>query len=115
MSENLHAADPEERFRSHLLVRPGSPDLVDLYERQLEQARRPANDTGVGNARAFHSEPADVVLDVERRLSSGLVTADRLEPEDYPARVEEIAEEELRRLEDFWREALDGDLDVELF
>ena len=49
LSANLHALDAERHVRVHCLVRPGSSDLVKLFERQCRSgAPRLANDTAMG-------------------------------------------------------------------
>lgn len=74
VDENLHAADPDEHFRFHDLLRPGSPDLVQLFDRQFREGTRLANDTSVGTGHAPPSLLERVVMDVERRLSSDATT-----------------------------------------
>src|SRR3990167_9576964 len=49
LSANLHALDAERHVRVHCLVRPGSGDLVELFERQRRGgAPRLANDPSIG-------------------------------------------------------------------
>lgn len=91
VDENLHAADPGEHFRFHNLLRPGSPDLVQLFDRQFREGRRLANDTSVGVGYAPASVLEQLVLDVERRLSSDHVTS------RYPALGEDVKVSGLRR------------------
>jgi len=48
LAGNMHALDPERHVRIHNLVRPGSVDLVEVFERQ-RQAKVPfSNDTSFG-------------------------------------------------------------------
>jgi len=49
ISAHMHALDAERHVRVHCLVRPGSGDLVELFERQRRAgAPRLANDTAMG-------------------------------------------------------------------
>jgi S-adenosylmethionine synthetase len=49
LSTHLHALDAEHHVRVHCLIRPGSRDLVELFERQRRAgAPRLANDTSIG-------------------------------------------------------------------
>jgi S-adenosylmethionine synthetase len=49
LSAHLHALDADRHVRIHCLIRPGSRDLVELFERQRrEGAPRLANDTSLG-------------------------------------------------------------------
>ena len=65
---NLHALNPATDIRLHCLVRPGSSDLVDLFERQQQRVAL-ANDTSCGAGFAPLSELERVVLEVERSLN----------------------------------------------
>ena len=48
-SANLHALDAKQHVRVHCLVRPGSADLVELFERQRQKGGALlANDTSIG-------------------------------------------------------------------
>ena len=60
--ENLHALNPPADIRLHCLVRPGSSDLVDLFERQQQRVAL-ANDTSCGAGFAPLSELERVVLE----------------------------------------------------
>jgi S-adenosylmethionine synthetase len=79
LRENLHALDPDAHVRIHPLVRPGSPDLVDLYRRQQREARWLANDTSCGAGYAPLSELETAVLRVEQALTERAAT--RAHPE----------------------------------
>lgn len=70
LRQNMHALDPATAVRLHCLVRPGSPDLVDLFLRQRDQGVFLANDTSCGAGFAPLTELEQVVLAVERRLNS---------------------------------------------
>lgn len=48
LRENMHALAPDTDVRIHCLVRPGSPDLVDLFMRQRDDGVFLANDTSCG-------------------------------------------------------------------
>ncbi len=60
LKEHLHALDVENHVRIHCLVRQGSADLTDLFERHSQQRVPKANDTsfGVGYAPASPLELA---------------------------------------------------------
>lgn len=66
---HMHAVDPERHVKIHSLVRPGSADLVDLFERQRETGAALANDTSCGVGFAPLSDLERTVLGVERRLN----------------------------------------------
>jgi S-adenosylmethionine synthetase len=65
---NLHALNPATDVRLHCLVRPGSSDLADLFQRQKQRVAL-ANDTSSGAGFAPLSELERVVLEVERSLN----------------------------------------------
>ena len=67
---NMHALDPATDVRFHCLVRPGSPELVDLFMRQRDQGVFLANDTSCGTGFAPLTELERVVLAVERKLNA---------------------------------------------
>ena len=69
LSANLHALDAERHVRVHCLVRPGSGDLVELFERQRRGgAPRLANDTSIGVGFAPLTPLEGAVLAAERSL-----------------------------------------------
>ena len=69
LSANLHALDAERHVRVHCLVRPGSGDLVELFERQRRAgAPRLANDTSIGVGFAPLTPLEGAVLAAERSL-----------------------------------------------
>lgn len=70
LRENMHALAPESDARIHCLVRPGSPDLVDLFMRQRDDGVFLANDTSCGAGFAPLTDLERVVLAVERRLNA---------------------------------------------
>ncbi|MEQ1613776.1 MAG: methionine adenosyltransferase [Hyphomicrobiaceae bacterium] len=67
---NMHALDPATGVRFHCLVRPGSPELVDLFMRQRDQGVFLANDTSCGTGFAPLTALERIVLAVERKLNS---------------------------------------------
>lgn len=77
--DHMHAVDPERHVRVHCLIRPGSPDLVDLFARQLKTGVALANDTSCGVGFAPTSELERVVGRVERELNSAAVRRDHPE------------------------------------
>jgi S-adenosylmethionine synthetase len=70
LNSNLHALDPAQHIKLHSLIRPGSPDLVELYLRQESSGIALANDTSCGVGYAPLSETERLVLQVERELNS---------------------------------------------
>jgi S-adenosylmethionine synthetase len=64
----MHALDAERHVRVHSLIRPGSADLVELFERQRRGAPRLANDTSMGVGFAPLSPLEAAVLAAERAL-----------------------------------------------
>jgi S-adenosylmethionine synthetase len=75
ISAHMHALDAERHVRVHCLVRPGSSDLVELFERQRRGAPRLANDTAMGVGFAPLTPLEGAVLAAERSLQ------DRAAPE----------------------------------
>lgn len=70
LKARLPNLDPERHVRIHALLRPSSPDLVDLFMRQGATGVALANDTSFGAAFAPLDELENVVLRVERELNS---------------------------------------------
>jgi S-adenosylmethionine synthetase len=68
--DNFHALDADKHVKVHCLVRPGSADLVELYERQRSTGVWLANDTSCGVGYAPLSELERMVLEVEARLNA---------------------------------------------
>jgi len=75
LQQHMHAVDPERHMVFHTLVRPGSPDLVELFLRQRETGIKLANDTSVGVGYAPLSGLESIVYQVERHLNSAEVKA----------------------------------------
>lgn len=69
LKENLRALDADAHVRIHSLVRPGSADLVELFERQEKTGTWLANDTSCGVGFAPLSELEKIVDRVERCLT----------------------------------------------
>lgn len=67
LQSNLHALDAERDVRFHVLTRPGSQDLQQLFSRTSEVPL--ANDTSIGVGYAPMSTLEILVLDVERRIN----------------------------------------------
>jgi S-adenosylmethionine synthetase len=76
---HLHALEPERHVRFHCLVRPGSVDLVELFERQQRSGIRLANDTSCGVGYAPHTDLEKAVLAVEQQLNMPELKASRPE------------------------------------
>src|SRR5581483_7888460 len=66
---NLHAVNVARNVRVHCLVRPGSNDLGDLFQRQSRPQAVLANDTSCGAGFAPLTELERVVLEVEGSLN----------------------------------------------
>jgi S-adenosylmethionine synthetase len=75
LREHMRALDPERHVRIECLVRPGSADLVDLFEGG--NGRPLANDTSMGCAYAPLSELEGLVLSVEELLTAPATRAAR--------------------------------------
>jgi S-adenosylmethionine synthetase len=67
---HLPALDPERHVRIHTLIRPSSPDLVALFERQRTAGVALANDTSFGVGFAPFDPLERAVLAAERRLNA---------------------------------------------
>lgn len=67
---NFHMLDPERHVKIHSLIRPGSPDLVELYLRQEQTGIALANDTSCGVGYAPLSDLEYLVLNIEKHLNS---------------------------------------------
>lgn len=91
LGHNLHALDPERHVEVSALVRPGSGDLVGLFEMQTGGRPALANDTSCGVGYAPLSEVERVVLAVEGRLTSEAARA------EVPALGEDVKVMALRR------------------
>jgi len=71
LKEHLRYLNPEQHVRIHCLVRPSSPDLIDLFLRgQQQNGVMLANDTSCGAGFAPLSRLERAVLGAERFLNS---------------------------------------------
>jgi len=70
INNNFHALDAERDVKIHSLIRPGSPDLVELYLRQEQTSTALANDTSCGVGYAPLSELEHLTLKIEEYLNS---------------------------------------------
>ncbi len=68
--ENFHALDPQAHIKVHCLVRPGSAELVELYQRQRRTGLWLANDTSCGVGYAPASALEKTVMAVERHINA---------------------------------------------
>ena len=75
LASHFHALDPQRHVKLHSLIRPGSPDLVELYLRQEQTGIALANDTSCGVGYAPLSELERVVLQVEKSLNAAATKA----------------------------------------
>ena len=91
LAENLRGIQPERHVRLHALIRPGSPELVELYLRGQEDGLWLANDTSCGVGFAPLSALERVVLGVEQRLNH------RAAKKDHPECGEDIKVMGVRR------------------
>jgi len=69
LGKNLHCFDANRHVRVTSAVRPGSAELIDLFERDGESVPT-ANDTSCGVGFAPLSEVERMVLAIEKRLNS---------------------------------------------
>src|SRR5579862_446739 len=65
----FHTLDPERHVKVHCLVRPGSADLVELFERERRDAVWLANDSSIGVGFAPLSPLERHILEIDRALS----------------------------------------------
>ena len=70
LRRHLHAFDPDKHARFHILLQPGSQDLIDLFLRQQKSGTVPANDTSCGVGYAPLSALERAVLAVDGALNS---------------------------------------------
>ena len=73
IKQHLPRLDAERHVRIHALIRPSSPDLVDLFMRQSGARAAPANDTSFGAGFAPLDDLERAVLQVEHGLNSDAV------------------------------------------
>jgi len=70
LRRNLRALDADRHVRLHLMVRPGSPELVELFLRQRPGTPPLSNDSAIGVGFAPLSDLERLTLVVEERLNS---------------------------------------------
>lgn len=75
LGRNLHALDPERHVAVECLVRPGSSELVGIFDEPGAERAPLANDTSCGVGYAPLSELERVVLAVEQRLNDPALRA----------------------------------------
>ncbi len=81
--QNFHALDPEKHVKINTLVRPGAPELVELFLKYQKKGVPLANDTSIGVGFAPMSPLEELVLKSEKYLNAHL-------KEKYPAIGEDI-------------------------
>jgi S-adenosylmethionine synthetase len=84
LGEHVRHLDPQRHVRVHTLIRPSSPDLVNLFVRAQEQGIALSNDTSIGAGFAPLSVLERVVLTTELHLNAPGIKA------RYPAIGEDI-------------------------
>lgn len=94
LKEHLHALDPEKDVRIHCLVRHGSADLVDLFERGTRNEIPKSNDTSFGVGYAPTSPLEQATLEAGRNLDRASGSS------GYPARGEDTKIMAVRRGDD---------------
>ncbi|HET6470563.1 MAG TPA: methionine adenosyltransferase, partial [Pseudomonadales bacterium] len=75
LRRNLSALDAERDVVVHCAIKPGSRDLVELFERAARSGVRLANDTSIGVGYAPLSTLESLVLAVEQRSTSAAFRA----------------------------------------
>jgi S-adenosylmethionine synthetase len=70
LADHLHALDPDRHAVVSALVRPGSGELVSLFDQQAQPRAPLANDTSCGVGYAPLSEVERLALAVERALNA---------------------------------------------
>lgn len=70
LQQRLPQLDVARDVRLHCLVRPGSADLVELFQRQRRTGRWLANDSSIGVGYAPLSRLEATVLELEQRLNA---------------------------------------------
>jgi len=69
ITAHFHALDPNRHVKVTARVRPGSADLIELFERQEASGVRLSNDTSIGVGYAPLSRLERLVLTLEHRLN----------------------------------------------
>ena len=73
--EHLHAVDPQQHVKFHILLRPGSSELVDVFERQWKTGIPLANDTSCGVGYAPLDDLENLVYRLEQHLNTAAFKA----------------------------------------
>ena len=71
--KHFHALDPEAHVKIHPLIRPGSPELVDLFMQQKKAGAWLANDTSCGVGFAPLSGLEQMTIGIENTLNSDAI------------------------------------------
>lgn len=79
LRKHMRMLDPDRHVRLHTRIRPGSPDLVDLFKRQARTGAWLANDTSIGVGFAPLTPLERTVLGVERHLRADAIEAEHPE------------------------------------
>src|SRR5207244_11187818 len=66
LREHLRSVDPDEHVRYDVQIKPGSPELVDIFNRAVPSA----NDTSAAVGYAPLTETERLVLQTERHMNS---------------------------------------------
>lgn len=83
-NEHFHALDAQQHVKFHCLIRPGSAELVDVFERQRKTGVPLANDTSCGVGYAPLDELESLVYRLEQYLNTPAFKT------DYPETGEDI-------------------------
>ena len=75
LRQHFRTLDPDKHVKIHCLIRPGSADLVELYQRQRASGISLANDTSCGVGYAPLDALETVVYEVERHLNAAATKA----------------------------------------
>lgn len=70
LDRHFHALDPARHVKLHAMVRPGSPELVEMFRRSQREGLWLANDTSCGVGYAPLTPLERVVLAVEQALTA---------------------------------------------
>ena len=79
LSKHIHALDVDQQVKLHAMIRPGSSELVDLYQRQKQTGIALANDTSCGVGFAPLDELEQLVHGIEQQLNSTACKSDHPE------------------------------------
>ncbi|HEY5604502.1 MAG TPA: methionine adenosyltransferase [Gammaproteobacteria bacterium] len=79
LAQHIHALDVDRHVKLHTMVRPGSSELVELYQRQKMTGIALANDTSCGVGFAPLDELEKLVYAVEQQLNSASIKSEHPE------------------------------------